>query len=96
LMLHITREATRYLLRAREARGLDEGTGARFVRTSSGTVLTFVPGPQPLDRVVGDDDLRIYLDENLAAALNRSIIDVRTEGGRSRLAIRPATISDNA
>lgn len=88
-MLQITREATRYLLRAREERGLDAGTGARFVRTPSGVGLTFASEPEPLDRAVGDEDLPIYLDEDLAVALDRAIIDVRSEGGESRLSIRP-------
>jgi hypothetical protein len=39
-MLRITRQATRYLRRAREEAGLDSNAGARFVRTPSGVGLT--------------------------------------------------------
>jgi hypothetical protein len=91
-MLQITREATRYLLRTREERGLDARTGARFVRTPRGVGLTFVSGPDPHDRVVGNDALPIYLDDDIAAALDRSIIDVRNEDGQSRLSIRPQVV----
>jgi Fe-S cluster assembly iron-binding protein IscA len=91
-MLQITREATRYLRRTREERGFDAATGARFVRTSSGVGLTFATGPEPQDRVVTYEDLPIYLDDDVAAALDRSIIDVRNENGQSRLAIRPQVV----
>ena len=87
-MLQITREATRYLLRAREERGFDAKAGARFVRTSSGVGLTFALAPEPHDRVV-EHRVPIYLDEHLAAALYRSTIDVRSEDGQSRLVLRP-------
>jgi hypothetical protein len=88
-MLQVTREAVRQLHREREERGFDPGTGARFVRTASGVGLTFASEPGPLDRAVGDGDLPIYLDEDLAVALDRAIIDVRTERGETRLVILP-------
>lgn len=87
-MLQITREATRYLVRARKERGLDAKAGARFVRTSGGVGLTFALEPEHHDRVV-EHSVPIYLDEHLAAALDRSTIDVSTEDGQPRLVVRP-------
>ncbi len=91
-MLQITREATQYLVRTREERGFDAGTGARFVRTPNGVGLTFASGPEPQDRVVGNGNLLIYVDDDIAAALDRSIIDVRNEDGQSLLTIRPQVV----
>ena len=88
-MLRITRQANRYLRRAREEAGLDSNAGARFVRTSSGVGLTFAAAPEPSDRVAADDDVVIYVDEHVAAALDRSVIDVSNEDGHQRLVIRP-------
>jgi Fe-S cluster assembly iron-binding protein IscA len=87
--MRITRQATRYLRRAREEAGLDQNAGARLVRTPSGVGLTFAAMPQPSDRVVGEHDVPIYLDEHVAAALDRSVIDVSNEDGHPRLVIRP-------
>jgi Fe-S cluster assembly iron-binding protein IscA len=88
-MLRITREATQYLIRVRGERGLGAAAGARLVRTSAGVGLTFAPGPEPDDRVVENKDVPIYIAEDVSAALERSIIDVKMEGGESRLALRP-------
>ena len=92
-MLHVTREAAAHLRREREERGFDPGTGARFIRSSTGVGLTFAAEPGPMDRAMGDDDLPIYLDEDVAAALDRAIIDVQRERGEARLVIRPQLAS---
>ena len=87
--MRITRQATRYLRRARETAGLDPTAGARLVRTPSGVGLTFAAMPEPSDRVAAEDDVPIYLEEQVAAALDRSVIDVSNEDGHPRLVIRP-------
>jgi Fe-S cluster assembly iron-binding protein IscA len=88
-MLRITRQANRYLRRAREEAGLDSSAGARLVRTPGGVGLTFAAAPERHDRVAGEDGVPIYLDEHVAAALDRSVIDVSNEDGHPRLVIRP-------
>jgi len=90
-MLRITRQASRYLRRARVLAGLESNAGARFVRTPSGVGLTFAAAPEPSDRVAADDDVPIYVDELVAAVLDRSVIDVSSEDGHQRLVIRPQT-----
>lgn len=87
IMVRMRPEAIHHLLRTRAARGLDETTGARFLRGSAGIGFRFA-GPGLGDRVITDFELPIYVAEEVVPILGRAVIDEKEEEGRSRLVIR--------
>ena len=97
-MLKLTKAATAHLLRVRTDRGFDPSAGARFVRGGAGGVgLTFARAPQEGDTVLTGSDFPVYVAEDVAEILDRSIIDeTTTEDRESRLLIRPQLAGDTA
>ena len=88
-MLEITQQAAAHLIRLRAEGGHGPESGARFVRGTSSVALTFALEPQPGDLILAGYDLTVYVAEEVAEILDRSVIDATTDGGGVRLALRP-------
>jgi Fe-S cluster assembly iron-binding protein IscA len=87
-MLYVTPEARSHLLHVRQDRGLDDTVGARFAASAGRVGLTFAPAPEPGDQVVEGDDIAVFLAPEIAT-LADSVIDARTEEGKTVLILRP-------
>ena len=92
-MLQITPKATEHLVRVRRERGFDNTTAPRFVRNGPRVGLTFTP-PEATDQVVKESGLAVYLEADVATALEGSIIDARPEDGKVVLVVRQQEQSD--
>lgn len=88
-MLEITQQAAAHLIRLRAEGGHGPESGARFVRGTSSVAVTFALEPQPGDLILTGYDLTVYVAEDVAEILDRSVIDETSDGHESRLALRP-------
>ena len=88
-MLRVTKAASQYIRRVRDANAADPSAGARFVRSAGGIGLTFVNAPAPGDQILPGRNLPLYVPDDLATALASAIIDVKREDGVSELVLRP-------
>ena len=88
-MVQVTAEAARHLARLRSDRGLGNEVGARFIRKDGKFGVTFSERPAPGDKVVAKQEVNVFVPTEVADALADSVIDVKTEEGRSRLIARP-------
>lgn len=87
-MLQLTSEATRYLLKVRRERGVDDRAGARFVSKGGRVGLTFALAPVAGDRVLNGAEIKVFVAPEIAETLDESIIDARDEDGQTALIMR--------
>jgi Fe-S cluster assembly iron-binding protein IscA len=88
-MLQITPRAIDHLQHLRTRRGLADDVGVRFVRNGARVGLTFAPAPESDDRVDARAGMRVYLSPEVVEVFDRSIVDARTDAGRTWLVLRP-------
>jgi Fe-S cluster assembly iron-binding protein IscA len=87
-MLRLTSDATDHLVRVRQERGATKDAGARLVRGGGGVRLTFSQSPEQGDKVIDASDIKVFVAPEIADALDSSVIDAKTEDGRTYLVIR--------
>jgi Fe-S cluster assembly iron-binding protein IscA len=87
-MLRLTSDATDHLVRVRQERGAANDAGARLVRGGGGVRLTFSQSPEQGDKVIDASDIKVFVAPEIADALDSSVIDAKTEDGRTYLVIR--------
>jgi Fe-S cluster assembly iron-binding protein IscA len=87
-MLRLTSDATNHLVRVRQERGAGTDAGARLVRGGGGVRLTFTQTPEQGDKIVDASDIKVFVAPEIADALDTSVIDAKTEDGRTYLVIR--------
>ena len=88
-MFQITQRAIGHLEQLRRQKGLDSGTGVRFVRSGGRVGLTFTRAPEEGDRVVPRSGLALYLAPSVVEAFDHSVIDATAAEDRMRLVVRP-------
>jgi Fe-S cluster assembly iron-binding protein IscA len=95
-MLRLTPTAVTHLVNVRRERGVDEGAGARFVSQGRRVRLTFESAPRDGDTVLKAPEIEVFVANDIADALDRSVIDAQREEDKTILVLRRQTATGSA